>query len=103
MTVGRRVALVHDVRKRLQCAKGLPLQALQSKLYLLHGNRYRDEEDDVPGMADRQQCECRAEADFAGARNEPRVEGLVTTDDVEEERTDGEIAEGERDDGDEVV
>ncbi len=93
MTVGRRVALVDDVRKRLERAKGLPLQALQPKLHLLHGNRDRDEQDDVPGMADRQQCECRTQAHFAGARNEPRVEGLVTADDVEKDRADSEVGE----------
>jgi len=103
MTVGRRVALVDDVRKCLECAKGLPLQALQPKLHLLHGNRDRDEQDDVPGMADRQQRECCTEAHFAGARNELRVEGLVTAHDVEEECPDGEVGEAERDDGDEIV
>ena len=103
MTVGRRVALVDDVRKRLERAKRLPLEALQSLLHLLHRNRDRDEQDDVPGMANRQQSERRSEAHFAGARDESRVEGLVTADDVEEERADGEVGEAERDDGDEIV
>ena len=103
VTVGRWVALVDDVGKRLERAKRLPLEALQSMLHLLHRNRDRDEQDDVPGMANREQSERRSEAHFAGARDESRVEGLVTADDVEEERADGEVGEAERDDGNEVV
>ena len=43
-------------------------------LHLLHGDRDGNEHRHVPGMADREQRERRAEPDLAGARHESRIE-----------------------------
>ena len=101
--VGGRIALVDDVRERLERAQRLPLQAPEPKLGLVEGDREGDKDDDVPRMSDRQQRGRCAEARFAGARAQAGLEVLARPHHVDEEGAHGQVGEGERDHRDQVV
>ena len=103
MAIRRGIALVDDVRERLQRAERLALQAAQPHLRVMDGDRERDEHNDVPRMAEREQRDRCAEARFAGARDEARVEVLARADDVEQQRAQRQVGEREGDQWDEVV
>ena len=101
--IGGRVALVDDVGEGLERAQCLALQALQSHLHLLHGDRDGNEHRHVPGMADGEQRERRAEPNLSGSGHEPRIERLMPANDVQQKSPRSQIGEGERNKRDEVI
>ena len=62
VTIRRGIALVDDVRERLEGAQRLPLESQQPRMGLVDGQAERDDDHDVPGMPDRERRSRRAAA-----------------------------------------
>jgi hypothetical protein len=103
VAIRRRVALVDDVRERLERSERLALQAAETQLQLMDDERNGEEDDDVPRVLEREQRDGHAQARLTRARDQPRLEALAAAQHVEHERTDGEIGDGKGQERDEVV
>ena len=83
VTVRGRVALVDDVRERLQGVKRLLPRVPHSPVSAVDGQRHRDHGEDVPGMAECQDREHGAEARLGCRGRELGVERLAGADELQ--------------------
>ena len=70
---------------------------------MVDGEPERDEQDDVPGVRDREERGDDTERDLAEAPRDAWVERLVRVDHVEQQRAHGQVDHRERDERNEVV